>query len=285
MAAEQGAAPSLAAVHMADLLGWLVSPPAGRGLYRMHSSVLPRLLLACCCALLAVPLAARELLAVGTNFPGVFERQAGNYGGLATSVLRQALEPLGYRLRFELHPWARAQHMVEQGQGDILIGPYKNAEREARFAFSAQPFYRDHIVLYRQRGRLLYWHGDYQALLGRRIGVVRAWAYGANFDSRRAQLELVTVEGVENGLKMLSAGRLDLLASNQRNTRPVLVALGLHDEIEQLEPHIDLQDGYFAFPRKASHRVLREDFDLALQQLIEQGRLAQLAKEWQVEIP
>ncbi|MDP3816180.1 ABC transporter substrate-binding protein [Pseudomonas sp.] len=251
----------------------------------MHSRVLPRLLLACCCALLAVPLAARELLAIGTNFPGVFEQHAGGYRGLATSVLRQALEPLGYQVRFELHPWARAQHMVEHGQGDILIGPYKNAEREARFVFSAQPFYRDHIVFYRQRGRLLYWHGDYRELLGRRIGVVRAWVYGARFDSRRAQLDLVTVEGVENGLKMLSAGRLDLLASNQRNTRPVLLALGLTDKIEQLKSQIDLQDGYFAFPRQDRYRPLREDLDRALQQMIEQGRLAQLAKEWQVEIP
>lgn len=252
----------------------------------MHSSFLSRLLLACLYVLLAAPLAARELLAVGTGFPGVFERQmAGGYGGLATSVLREALEPLGYQIRFELHPWARAQHMVEQGQGDILIGPYKNAEREARFAFSAQPFYRDHIVFYRQRGRLLFWNGDYQQLLGRRIGVVRAWAYGANFDSRRGQLELVTVEGVENGVKMLSAGRLDLLASNQRNTHPVLVALGLNDEIEQIDSQIDLQDGYFAFPRHDRYKPLREDLDRALQQLIEQGRLAQLAREWQVEIP
>lgn len=251
----------------------------------MHSSVLTRLLLACCCALLAFPLAARELLAVGTSFPGVFEQHADGYRGLATSVLRETLEPLGFRVRFELHPWARAQHMVEHGQGDILIGPYRNAEREARFAFSAQPFYRDHIVFYRQRGRLLYWNGDYRQLLGRRIGGVRAWAYGVSFDSRRAQLDLVTVEGVENGLKMLSAGRLDLLASNQRNTRPVLLALGLSDEVEQVEPRIDQQDGYFAFPRQASHRMLREEFDRALQQLIERGRLAQLAKEWQVDIP
>jgi len=251
----------------------------------MHSSFLRRLSLACCCALLIAPLEARELLAIGSNFPGVFEQHSSGYRGLATSVLRQALEPLGYQVRFELHPWARAQHMVAQGQGDILIGPYKNAEREALFAFSARPFYRDHTVFYHQRGRFLYWHGDYQQLLGRRIGVVRAWVYGARFDSRREQLELITVEGVENGLKMLSAGRLDLLASNQRNTQPVLLALGLSDELEQLEPSIDLQDGYFAFPREERYRPLREAFDQALQQMIEQGRLAQLAADWQVEIP
>lgn len=251
----------------------------------MCSNFLCRLSLACCCLLLIAPLSARELLAVGSNFPGVFEQHHGGYRGLATLVLRQALEPLGYQLRFELHPWARAQHMVARGHGDILIGPYKNAEREARFAFSARPFYRDHIVFYRQRDRLFHWQGGYQQLGGQRIGVVRGWVYGADFDSRREQLELVTVEGVENGLKMLSIGRLDLLASNQRNTQPVLVQLGLSDELAQLEPPIDQQDGYFAFPREERYRNLREEFDRALQQMIEQGRLAQLGKEWHVDIP
>lgn len=199
--------------------------------------------------------------------------------------MRQALEPLGYQVRFELYPWARAQHMVARGEADILIGPYKNAAREQLLVFSAQPFYRDHIVFYRPRGGVLRWDGDYQQLLGRRIGVVRAWFYGAGFDSRREQLELVTVEQVENGLKMLAAGRLELLASNQRNTQPALLALGLADKLEQLETPIDLQDGYFAFPRDERYRSLREQFDRALQQMTEQGRLAQLAADWQVEIP
>lgn len=84
---------------------------------------------------------------------------------------------------------------------------------------------------------------------------------------------------------MLSMGRLALLASNQRNTQPVLQALGLNDEIVQLETLIDTQDGYFAFPRQSSHRSLREDFDRVFQQMIEQGQLAQLAAQWQVEIP
>ncbi|MNV94833.1 hypothetical protein D3C71_1896670 [compost metagenome] len=93
------------------------------------------------------------------------------------------------------------------------------------------------------------------------------------------------MEGVDNGLKMLSLGRLEFLASNQRNTLPVLQALGLSDEISQLEPPVDTQDGYFAFPAHASHARLRGDFDEGLRQLIERGQLARLAALWQVEIP
>lgn len=236
--------------------------------------------------LLTGPAQAQELLAVGTRFPGVFELQAdGQYRGLATSVLRETLEPLGYSLRFALYPWARAQHMVELGQADILIGPYKNAEREARFAFSARAFYRDRIVFYRDSSRLADWGGDYSQLVARRIGVVRGWSYGERFEHASERLDLVTVAEVENGLRMLALGRLDLLASNQRNTRPALQALGMSARVSQLAPPIDQQDGYFAFPREERYRRLRMDFDRAFEQLIEQGRLAQLAAQRQVAIP
>lgn len=254
----------------------------------MHSGLLRRLFaLVVSLALLLPPLAlARELLAVGTDFPRIFERTAaGEYRGLGPDVLRQVLEPRGHSLRFASYPWARAQRMVERGQADILIGPYRSPVREARFAFVGQAFYRDRIVFYCRRARSCQWSGDFRQLAGQRIGVVRAWAYGARFDAERARLELVTVEGVDNGLKMLSLGRLELLASNQRNTLPVLQALGLSDEVSQLEPPVDTQDGYFAFPLHGSHAHLREDFEEGYRQLVERGQLARLAAQWQVEIP
>lgn len=238
------------------------------------------------CLLLAAPASARELLAVGTNFPGVFEQQAdGQPGGLAVSVLREVYEPLGHHVHFDLYPWARAQKMVEDGRADILIGPYKNAERETRFIFSAQPFYRDRIVFLHLLTRTVRWNGDYQQLLGRRIGVVRGWAYGTYFDNQREQLELVTVESVENGLRMLRAGRLELLASNQRNTLPLLAKLGLSQSVGQLLPQIDQQDGYFAFPRRIGVDPVRVDFDREFALMVDQGKLATLAAKWQVEVP
>lgn len=249
-------------------------------------SAVRRFLLVALCALCAAPAMSRELLAVGTHFPKIFEQQGnGEFSGLGVSVLREVLEPLGHQVRFELYPWARAQQMVERGQADILIGPYKTAERETRFAFSAQPFYRDSIVFFQLNNHALQWQGDYQQLLGQRIGVVRAWAYGAVFDRQREQLELVTVESVENGLRMLKVGRLDLLASNQRNTLPALEALALTEAVSQLSPEIDQQNGYFAFQRHAQADQLRTDMDQQFAQMVASGRLTALSAALQVTVP
>jgi polar amino acid transport system substrate-binding protein len=229
---------------------------------------------------------AREWLVVGTHFPQVYEQdESGEFHGLAPAILRRLAPELGAELRFELYPWARAQLMVELGQADILVGPYRSAEREVRFAFAATPFYQDRILFYARRERMPHWDGDYAGLQGQRIAVVRGWAYGSQFEAARASLHPITVETVRNGLLMLQAGRIDLLASNQRNTQPHLRDLGLREQVAELQPLIDVQRGYFAFPRDAAHGELRQRFDLAFARLVESGQLARLAVPYGVNLP
>lgn len=248
----------------------------------MRSTLLAGLLLLLCCT----SLQARDWLVVGASFPQVFElSESGRFTGLAPAILRQLESDLGGRLRFELYPWARAQRMVEQGQADILIGPYRTAEREQRFAFSAEPFYQDQIVFYARRQSGLTWSGDFSSLRAHRVAVIRGWIYGPRFEEARKRMQLDVVESVPNGLRMLVVGRIELLASNQRNTRPHLAALQLSERLTQLEPPIDRQQGYFAFPRDAAHVALRERFDRSFRRMISSGELARLGMQLNVETP
>ncbi|MBB2493893.1 substrate-binding periplasmic protein [Aquipseudomonas ullengensis] len=248
----------------------------------MRSTLLAGLLLLLCCT----PLQAREWLVVGTSFPQVFERSdTGQFSGLAPELLRQMSAELGVSLRFELYPWARAQRMVEQGQADILIGPYRTPEREALFAFAAEPFYQDRIVFYVRNGKGPSWDGSFASLQPHRIAVIRGWTYGARFEAARPQMQLDTVESVPNGLRMLMAGRIELLATNHRNTQPHLAALQLENQITELQPQIDVQQGYFAFPRDAEHDELREEFDQVFRRFVARGELARLAGRLGVSVP
>lgn len=248
---------------------------------------LPRYLLAVALGmLLCGTLQAREWLVVGTSFPEVYERTAeGHFIGLAPAVLRRLAVELGDSLRFELHPWARAQRMVELGQADILVGPYRSAEREARYAFAAEPFYQDRMAFFARRGHEPAWDGRYPHLQGRRIAVVHGWTYGRQFEEAREQLNPVVVETVQNGLRMLAIGRIDLLASNQRNTQPQLLAMALDGQVRQLEPLLDIQSGYFAFPHGERHAALRQRFDTLFQRFVASGQLARLGKVLGVTVP
>jgi len=246
-------------------------------------------LLICLCGLAAPPVQARELRAVGTRFPRIFEpgeTAADPAAGLGVELLSRAAARLGHSLRFESYPWLRAQAMVEQGQADILIGPYRTPEREARFLFSAQPFYEDALLFYARREQAQLWRGDYAELTPHSIGQVQGWAYGDVFEQARVQLShLSTVRDVGTGLQMLRLGRLDLLASNERNTEPVLAQLGLAEQLQPVGPPIGHLRGHFAYPRGARGQALRDTLDQAIAEMRARGELRELARRWKVKIP
>ncbi|SHN24742.1 amino acid ABC transporter substrate-binding protein, PAAT family [Duganella sacchari] len=229
---------------------------------------------------------AAELVAVGATFSHIFERDAnGQWQGLGVDALRALAARAGDTVSFKLYPWPRAQAMVERGQADILIGPYKSPERAARFAFLDHAFYRDRMVFYMRREDDQPWHGDFAALKARRIATVRGWHYGTQFDQARAQLEISEVSQLENGLQMLARGRVDLLATNERNSTSLIDSLRLADALVPLCPDITQLDGYFAFPRDAKYATLRDRYNVLFTEMVRSGELARLGARNGVLVP
>ncbi|MES2071218.1 MAG: transporter substrate-binding domain-containing protein [Pseudomonadota bacterium] len=250
--------------------------------------LLKRLLLAFSLLAAIAPAYSRELLVVGTEFASVYERSAsGEFSGLGVEIVRAIARQTGDTVKFEIYPWARAQFMVEQDQAHILVGPYKTAEREARFFFAARGFYRDYMVFYVRNsgGANLQWDGNYQSMRGYRVGVVNGWVYGAKFESMRPSLKPEVANSLTNALNMLNARRIDYLASNLRNTEALLKSMGLASEFAVLDQIIDTQDGYLAFCKKSACDALRTQFDHAFEQLRTSGELAKMARSFNVRIP
>jgi polar amino acid transport system substrate-binding protein len=229
---------------------------------------------------------AAERLAVGATFARIFEQGSdGQWRGLGVDVLRALAARAGDTVRFELYPWPRAQAMVERAQADILIGPYKSPERLQRFAFVDQPFYRDRLVFYARRDGKLPWHGDLAALHHRRIAAVRGWHYGAQFDQARTLLDISEVPQLENGVQMLARGRVDLLATNERNSAGLIGSLHLDDALTVLCPDITQLDGYLAFPRTARFSAVRDRYNTLFAEMVRSGELARLGVRNGVLVP
>ena len=229
---------------------------------------------------------AVERLAVGANFSRIFEQGSdGQWRGLGVDVLRTLATRAGDTVRFQAYPWPRAQAMVERGQADILIGPYRSSSRLLQFAFLDQPFYRDRLVFYARSRNSVTWAGDVSSLTGRRIVSVRGWHYGARFDQARPLLDVSEVAQVENGLQMLAYGRVDLLATNERNTSALLDSLKLRESVTVLCPEISRLDGYLAFPRTAAFDSARAQYNTLFNQMVRSGELFKLGVRNGVLVP
>ena len=229
---------------------------------------------------------APELLVVGAHFERVFEvTRDGAFIGIGPEIIRSVASRMGYKVRFAIYPWARAQAIVAQGAADILVGPYKSPERLLTLAFSERAFYQDDMVFYARSSAGMAWGGDFAALKETRMVIMNGWAYGDEFDRARPRLNISVTNAVENGLKMLASQHVDLFASNRRNTEPVMARLNMGASVVPLPKVIEIQRGYFAFPKRPESDKLRAQFDQAFNALVDSGELKRLGRQMDVGVP
>ncbi|MGQ3053602.1 MAG: substrate-binding periplasmic protein [Roseateles sp.] len=233
---------------------------------------------------LAPPARATPLRAVGSQFARIFEGSEGQAPkGLAVDLLGQLF---GDSLRCEWLPWSRAQLMVEQGEADILIGPYRTPEREGRMLFSVRSFYSDAMVWYARRGEEARWSGEFGTLAQTPVAAVRGWAYGSRFERMKTSMNQLTwVQSVDAGLLMLTKRRVELFAANDRNCQPVLQRLNLTDAVARCSPPLDVLHGHMAFARSATGEELSRRYDRAFEQWLRTGSATELYRRWGVERP
>ena len=226
------------------------------------------------------------LRVAGTRFEGVYERQSdGGFSGLGVEVVRLLAKRRDCAVQFEVYPWRRAQQRVAVGLADVLVGPYKSAEREQTMRFSEQPFFQDQVAFYSRAKGVVFWGGDYAALKGKRIVTLNGWSYGEAFTSAAAGLNISVANNVENGLMMLVYGHVDMFASNRRDTDPVIQRMGLTDKLLPVAPLIDTQNAYFAFPKLPIGAELAGAFDQLLSELKNNGELRRMARRHLVSVP
>ncbi len=209
----------------------------------------------------------------------------GQAQGLGVDILTRLAKRNGDTIRFELYPWTRAQLMVEQGRADILIGPYKNAQRVKMMSFFEYPFYQDEMVFYRLIGAPTRWNGEYASLVGMRIAKVKSWAYGTSFMSQAKELGVQDFTTLSGALVRLGRGDLDLVASNVRNTQALLKEMVPKIPVEVIRPIIALQQGYFAFNHAPLNAELKMKYDKAFTQMVLQGELKLLGEKNGVMTP
>jgi polar amino acid transport system substrate-binding protein len=75
------------------------------------------------------------------------------------------------------------------------------------------------------------------------------------------------------------------LASNRRNTEPVIPLLGLEGKVTPQERVLATQRGYFAFPKRPEYQLWRGRFDRAFNAYVDSGELQKLGRRLNVGIP
>ena len=215
--------------------------------------------------------AARPVIVVDVdaeNPPFMYSR-AGYAVGLYPAVIRAALGRCHDNVRVQAKPWRRAFVEIDKAQAGVG-GLYKNAERLAKYDFS-EPIYVENIAVFYRTVRPF----DFRTvadLYGKRVGVLRGWSYGDDFDvaKRNGSIATEEVSSDRSNFLKLTDGRLDAVLAIEESGQAAMAASGLHG-IEQANAYLASYPVYLAFSKKAAKSDLLACFNKALAGMKQDG--------------
>lgn len=161
-------------------------------------------------------------------------------GGLYYELLNEAARRLGWTLRYQEVPSARAFRMMELGEADLMMGPLRSPERERFLSYGQVQLPVEDKGFYTRPGAPPVRGLD--DLPGRSIAVQRGKRYGAGFDSDPRLLRH-EVGDYRAALEMVARGRVDLAVLPERQGDALLreLELGLFKQPWRLPgevPHV-----------------------------------------------
>jgi len=202
--------------------------------------------------------------------------------GYVHEIVVEALKRVGYKADIKYYPWARAVKLSEEGKCDGLFPEYYDEGRKPKYVFS-DPYPGGPVGFYKQKKANIKFSVDPQkkqtealkALQQYKFGVVRGYINTQEFDSADF-LKKEEVVSDEQNLVKLFKGRIDLIFIDKYVAKHIIVKKYPHymDELEFLEPPLEIKPLYIAFSTKApDYEKKRSVFNEGLKLLEKDGAM------------
>lgn len=158
--------------------------------------------------------------------------------GYVIDLLQAIFTQAGMPATYLVTPWTRAILMVEQGKADLLVGTTPEVTPHHLLSL---PIGENRTCFFAALGSP--WHFQQIAdLYGQRLGVIQGYSYDAggaldryiasNPSARGKVLRATGAQALQKNLRMLAAGRLDVVAENCNVGTYRLQKLGLAGSIQ-----------------------------------------------------
>jgi polar amino acid transport system substrate-binding protein len=130
--------------------------------------------------------------------------------GFISQLITDVFYDAGYNVEFVFLPWVRAyQDTVQGSYSATAVWMYKD-DRANDFLYS-DPVLNEQFVLFHKKSNSFDWN-TIEDLQGKQIGGGLGYSYGSVFDKalEDGTFSMLRLPSVEQNIKMLAAGRIDL---------------------------------------------------------------------------
>lgn len=211
------------------------------------------------------------------NPPNMYVKD-GNAAGLYPILLKAIFKRINRDVIIEALPWKRAFAMAAAGEIGIA-GIYKTIERLKIFDYSDK-HHSEELLIFVKKGNTFKLN-SIADLDGKRIGVIRGWSYGDEFDKARAMKRFVVEDVSRDNLsfKMLQDNRLDCVVASKVSGLLQLTCND-HFDVIALDKPLRINPVYIAFSKSTDKLELIRDINEAIRQMKADGEYNQIVADF-----
>lgn len=222
----------------------------------------------------AEPQAKGPLVLVAANSIPTAYFVNGQMTGVLVDVAREAFSRAGYAVTIKLEPWARCIEDARSGDADGIFSIFKTPERQAFLDYTSQPIITQTVSFFVVKKSPLSFDGNFASVSDHSIGFINQTSYGPRLDEalkKNVFAKQNQTNSAESVVKMLLAGRVDLIPSYRHVALFTAKSLGAQEQIRELSPEVESIPSYLAFNRKRDYRQVMADYDKALKSMKQDG--------------
>jgi len=236
----------------------------------------------CVCLALLLPLiggaaqpeTTEPLILVAANSKPTAYFENGQLTGVLVDVAREAFLRAGYSITIKLEPWARCIEDARSGEADGIFSIFKTPERQAFLDYTSRPIITQTVSFFALKNGPISFDGNFASISHHSIGVINQTSYGPRLDGvlkENTFAKQYQTHSAESVIRMLLAGRVDLIPSYRHVALFTAKSLGAQDQIKELSPPVESIPSYLAFNRKRDYRQVMADYDKALKSMQQDG--------------
>jgi len=200
--------------------------------------------------------------------------------GIAHEIVSAAFSVQGYQLKHTIKPWSRALREVSTQRYDIALTVWKSSER-LEYLYFSEPYLINSLVFVTLNGNSFDYHG-LKSLVGKRIGVLRGYAYDDAFMSSN-EFDRLDADDIATNIKKLKVGRIDALIVDKIFFHWFIKNNDLNmDDFELVKQPLSENPLYIAISREhpRKERIISA-FNAGLKSLQESGRISVLIEQYE----
>ena len=221
-----------------------------------------------------------EDIAVSIGNPPFMYEYNGEAEGIFPMIAREIFGRINVPVEIKAIPWTRALAYADMGKVGI-IGIYKNEERLKKYDYSDEIYTAKTMIYVLKENDFEYKNiGD---LRGKRIGVIRGWSYGEEFDREKTKnyFYVDEVNDDETNFIKLVSGRLDCLLIIKESADCFLKDNPEYkSKIIEKEIPLLINRTYLIFSKNSNKKELLEKFNEELRRMKNNSELDAIIKDY-----